>query len=104
MSRGNLTRIVRRGSFGPVEIAWDPRAEDTFRRLLLQLDKRIRVNHEERARNAAETHARAHGLRTVNVDAATVGFVKAAGTYDKPQVKNALRRLGISPRKYEDFL
>lgn len=86
-----------------MEIEWDPRAKDALRRLLLQLDRRSREDHEKRARDAAETHARAHGLRTVNVDAATVGFVKAAGTYDKPQVKNALRRLGISPRKYEDF-
>lgn len=82
---------------------WDSRAEDTLRRLLLQLDKRIRETHQERAREAAEVHARAHGLRTVNVDAATVGFVKAASTYDKPQVKNAMRRVGIDPGKYDDF-
>lgn len=82
---------------------WEPRAEDSFRRLLLQLDKRIRDGHEERAREAAEVHARAHGLRTVNVDAATVGFVKAASTYDKPQVKNAMRRVGVDPQRYEDF-
>lgn len=82
---------------------WESRAEDTLRRLLLQLDKRIRETHEERAREAAEVHARAHGLRTVNVDAATVGFVKAASTYDKPQVKNAMRRVGIDPGKYDDF-
>ena len=82
---------------------WEKRAEDTFGRLLLQLDKRIREGHEERAREAAEIHARAHGLRTVNVDAATVGFVKAASTYDKPQVKNAMRRVGIDPGRYDDF-
>ncbi len=82
---------------------WESRARDTFRRLLLQLDKRIREAHEERAREAAEVHARAHGLRTVNVDAATIGFVKAASTYDKPQVKNAMRRVGIDPGKYDDF-
>lgn len=82
---------------------WEPRAEDTFHRLLLQLDRRIRDGHEERAREAAEVHASAHGLRTVNVDAATVGFVKAASTYDKPAVKNALRRLGVNPERYEDF-
>lgn len=82
---------------------WDRRAEDTFGRLLGQLDRRIRDDHENRARDAAEVHARTHGLRTVGEDAATVGFVKAAGTYDKPQVKNALRRVGIDPRKYEDF-
>lgn len=82
---------------------WEPRAEDTFRKLLLQLDRRIRDDHERRARDAADVHAEAHGLRTVNVDAATVGFVKAAGTYDKPAVRNALRRVGIDPGKYEDF-
>lgn len=82
---------------------WEKRAEDTFRRLLLQLDRRIREGHEERAREAAEVHARAHGLRTVNVDAATVGFVKAASTYDKPQVKSAMRRVGVDPGKYDDF-
>lgn len=82
---------------------WEPRAEDSFRKLLLQLDRRIREDHERRAREAAEVHADAHGLRVVNADAATVGFVKAAGTYDKPAVKNALRRVGIDPGKYEDF-
>lgn len=82
---------------------WEPRAEDTFRKLLLQLDKRIRDEHERRSRDAAEVHADAHGLRIVNVDAATVGFVKAAGTYDKPAIKNALRRVGVDPGKYEDF-
>ncbi|HET7692192.1 MAG TPA: hypothetical protein VFM44_03785 [Gemmatimonadota bacterium] len=82
---------------------WEPRAEDSFRKLLLQLDRRIREDHERRAREAAEVHAEAHGLRTVNADAATVGFVKAAGSYDKPAVKNALRRVGIDPQKYEDF-
>jgi len=85
------------------EMEWDGRAEESFRRLLLQLDRRIRDDHEARAREAAEVHARAHGLRTVNSDAATVGFVKAAGTYDKPAVKNALRRVGIHLDKYEDF-
>lgn len=83
---------------------WEPRAEDRLRRLLLQLDKRIRESHEARAREAAEVHARAHGLRTVNVDAATVGFVKAAGTMDKPAVKAALQRLGINLQAFEDFL
>lgn len=82
---------------------WENRAEDTFRRLLLQLDRRDREGHEPRAREAAEIHARAHGLRTVNADAATVGFVKAASTMMKPQVKNALRRLGVNLQKYEDF-
>lgn len=85
------------------DMEWDSRAEDTFRKLLLQLDRRIRDDHEVRAREAAEIHARAHGLRVVNPDAATVGFVKAAGTYDKPAVKNALRRVGIGVDKYEDF-
>jgi hypothetical protein len=82
---------------------WDARAEDTFRKLLLQLDRRIRDGHQGRAREAAEVHAHAHGLRTVNVDAAAVGFVKAAGSYDKPAIKSALRRVGIDPAKYEDF-
>jgi len=82
---------------------WEPRAEDRFRRLLLQLDKRIREGHEPRAREAAETHARAHGMRVVNADAATVGFVKAAGTMDKPAVKAALQRTGITPQAYDDF-
>ncbi|HUP01165.1 MAG TPA: hypothetical protein VM737_06555 [Gemmatimonadota bacterium] len=82
---------------------WDSRAADTLRRLLLQLDKREREGHEGRARDAAEIHARAHGLRSVNPDAATVGFVKAASSVMKPQVKNALRRVGIDPAKYEDF-
>ena len=82
---------------------WEPRAEDRFRRLLLHLDKRIRESHEKRAREAAETHARAHGLRTVNVDAATVGFVKAAATMDKPAVRSALQRQGLNPQTYEDF-
>lgn len=88
---------------GRVDIEWDARAEDTLRRLLLQLDKREREGHEARAREAAEVHARAHGLSGVNPDAATVGFVKAASTVMKPQVKNALRRVGIDPQKYEDF-
>ena len=83
---------------------WEPRAEDSFRKLLLQLDRRVREDHERRAREAAEIHAHAHGLRTVNPDAAAVGFVKAAGSYDKPAVKNALRRVGLNPEKYEDFL
>lgn len=83
---------------------WVPRAEDLLRRLLLQLDRRVLESHGERAREAAEVHAFAHGLRTVNEDSAAVGFVKAAGTYDKPQVKAALRRLGLHPEKYEDFL
>ena len=82
---------------------WDPRAEDRFRRLLLQLDKRIRESHETRARAAAEVHARAHGLRSVNPDSATVGFVKAAGTMDKPAVRAALQRVGISAQDYDDF-
>ena len=82
---------------------WEPRAQESLRKLLLQLDRRIREDHERRAREAAEVHADAHGLRIVNADAATVGFVKAAGTYDKPAVKNALRRVGIDPGKYEDF-
>ena len=82
---------------------WEPRAQESLRKLLLQLDRRIREDHERRAREAAEVHADAHGLRIVNADAATVGFVKAAGTYDKPAVKNALRRVGIDPTKYEDF-
>ena len=85
------------------EMEWDRRARDTFDRLLTQLDRRIRDDHEARAREAAETHARTHGLRVVNADAATVGFVKAAGTYDKPAVKNALRRVGIRVDTYEDF-
>ena len=82
---------------------WEPKAKDRLRRLLLQLDKRIRESHEGRAREAAETHARAHGLRTVNADAATVGFVKAAGTMDKPAVKAALQRQGINVQAYDDF-
>ena len=84
--------------------AWEPKAEDALRRLLLQLDKRGRDAHEERSRKAAEVHATAHGLRTVNEDSAVVGFVKAAGTYDKPQVAAALRRVGYNPQKYEDFM
>lgn len=86
-----------------MEFEWEPRAEDTFRRLLLQLDNRRRDEHEVRAREAAQLHARAHGLRSVNDDAATIGFIKAASTYDKPEVKNALRRLGINLQKYDDF-
>ena len=86
-----------------MEIEWEPRAEDVFRRLLLQLDRRDRGDHETRAREAAETHARAHGVRRVSQDAAVVGFVKAASTVMKPQVTNALRRVGLDPRKYEDF-
>ena len=82
---------------------WEPRAEDRFRRLLLQLDKRIREDHEARARPMAEVHARAHGVTRVNVDAAIIGFVKAAGTMDKPAVKAALSRQGISPQDYDDF-
>lgn len=82
---------------------WESRATDLFERLLKQLDLRVRDAHAERAREAAETHARSHGLGRVGEDAATVGFVKAASTYDKPQVKNALRRVGLNPRKYEDF-
>lgn len=85
-------------------IDWETRAEDTLRRLLHQLDRRDREAHEARAREAAEVHARAHGLRTVNVDAATVGFVKGGSSMTKGPVVNALRRLGIDPRKYEDFL
>ena len=87
-----------------MELEWDAGAEDTLRRLLLQLDKRDRESHAARAREAAEVHARAHGLRTVNADAAGVGFVKAASSVMKPQVKSALRRVGIDPLKYEDFL
>ena len=82
---------------------WDKRAEDTFAKLLLQLDRRERDGHEPRAREAAEVHARAHGLRTVNEDAAIVGFVKASTTMNKAQVKNALRRRGFHVQKYEDF-
>ena len=86
-----------------MEFEWETRAEDTLRRLLLQLDKREREAYGGRAREAAEVHARAHGLRGVNPDAATVGFVKAASSMMKPQAKNALRRVGIDPAKYEDF-
>ena len=82
---------------------WEPRAEEAFRKLLLQLDRRDREGYEPRAREAAELHARAHGLRVVNADAATVGFVKAASTMMKGQVKNALRRVGVNLQKYEDF-
>lgn len=86
-----------------MEIDWEPQAEDVFRKLLLQLDRRDRGDHETRARQAAETHARAHGVRRVSRDAAIVGFVKAGGTMMKTQVVNALRRVGIDPRQYEDF-
>lgn len=86
-----------------MEMEWEPRAEATFERLVKQLERRIREGHAGRAREAAETHARTHGLGRVTEEAATVGFVKAASTYDKPQVKNALRRAGLDPRKYEDF-
>lgn len=86
-----------------MEFEWEPRAEDLFRRLLLQLDRRDRADHEARAREAAEVHARAHGVRRVSEDAAVVGFVKAGGTMMKTQVANALRRVGVDPRKYEDF-
>jgi hypothetical protein len=86
-----------------MEIEWEPRAEDLFRRLLLQLDRRDREDHETRAREAAETHARTHGVRRVKEDAAVVGFVKASTTVMKAQVTNALRRVGVDPRKYEDF-
>lgn len=86
-----------------MEMEWEPRASDLFRRLLLQLDRRRRDDHEVRAREAAETHARVHGLRTVNSDAATIGFVKAASTFDKSDVRNALRRLGVSVEQYDDF-
>lgn len=86
-----------------MEMEWEKQAEDTFGKLLLQLDRREREGHEGRARPAAEVHARAHGLRTVNADAAVVGFVKAASSIMKPAVKNALRRVGIDLQKYEDF-
>ncbi len=82
---------------------WESRAEEAMRKLLLQLDRRDREGHEPKAREAAELHARAHGLRVVNEDAATVGFVKAASTMMKAQVKNALRRRGVNLQKYEDF-
>ncbi|MFN2383540.1 MAG: hypothetical protein ABR559_04680 [Gemmatimonadota bacterium] len=82
---------------------WEPRAQDTLRKLMLQLDKRLREAHETRALEAAEIHARAHGMRVVNADAAAVGFVKAASSNDKPAVKTALRRVGLNPERYEDF-
>lgn len=87
-----------------MSIEWEPKADDLFRRLHLQLDRRDRDAHEERAREAAEVHARAHGLGRVSPDAATVGFVKAGTTMTKTQVVNALRRLGIDPKKYDDWL
>ena len=80
---------------------WESRADDALRKLLRQLD--LGGGHEPKAREAAELHARAHGLRVVNEDAAIVGFVKAATTMMKAQVKNALRRRGINLQKYEDF-
>ncbi len=86
-----------------MEIDWEPRAEDVFRRLLLQLDRRDREDHETRARDAAETHARTHGVRRVGQEAAVVGFVKAGGTMMKSQVTNALRRVGLDPRQYDEF-
>ncbi len=86
-----------------MEIDWEPRAEEVFRRLLLQLDRRDRKDHETRAREAAEIHARTHGVRRVSQDAAVVGFVKAGGTMMKTQVLNALRRVGIDPRQYEEL-
>ncbi len=90
-------------NFESMQFEWEPRAEDLFRRLLLQLDRRERTDHESRAREAAETHARTHGVRRVSQDAAVVGFVKAGGTMMKSQVSNAMRRVGIDPRQYEEY-
>ena len=87
-----------------VEVEWEPRAEELLQRLLAQIDRRDRQDHAARSREAAEIHARAHGVRRVNRDAAIVGFAKAAGTMMKTQVTNAMRRLGIDPREYEEYL
>ncbi|HKY61032.1 MAG TPA: hypothetical protein VJP59_08475 [Gemmatimonadota bacterium] len=87
-----------------MEIDWEPRAREVLEKLLAQLDRRDRQDHGERARQAAEVHARAHGVRRVTPDAAIVGFAKAAGTMMKTQVMNAMRRVGIDPKQYEEFL
>jgi hypothetical protein len=87
-----------------VEIDWEPRAEELLEKLLAQVDRRDRQDHATRSREAAESHARAHGVRRVNREAAIVGFAKAAGTMMKTQVTNAMRRLGIDPKEYEEYL
>lgn len=87
-----------------MEIGWEPRAEALLEKLLAQLDRRDRQDHATRAREAAETHARTHGVRRVSQDAAIVGFAKASGTMMKSQVTNAMRRLGIDPKQYEEYL
>ena len=87
-----------------MEIAWEPRAEEVMEKLLAQLDRRDREDHGARAREAAEIHAQTHGVRRVSREAAIVGFAKASGTMMKAQVTNAMRRLGIDPRNYEEYL
>ena len=87
-----------------MEIAWEPRAEDVMEKLLAQLDRRDREDHGARAREAAEIHARTHGVRRVSREMAIVGFAKAAGTMMRTHVTNAMRRLGIDPRDYEEYL
>ena len=87
-----------------MEIDWEPRAEELHQKLLAQLDRRDRQDHAARSREAAEVHARAHGVRRVNREAAIVGFAKAGGTMMKTQVTNAMRRLGIDPKEYEEYL
>lgn len=87
-----------------MEITWEPRAEELLEKLLAQIDRRDRQDHAARSREAAETHARTHGVRRVSRDAAIVGFAKASGSMMRSQVTNAMRRLGIDPRQYEEYL
>ncbi|HET6341398.1 MAG TPA: hypothetical protein VFG78_04370 [Gemmatimonadota bacterium] len=87
-----------------MEIDWEPRAEELLEKLLAQIDRRDRQDHAARSREAAEVHARTHGVRRVSRDAAVVGFAKASGTMMKTQVTNAMRRVGIDPRQYEEYL
>lgn len=87
-----------------MEIEWEARAREVLERLLAQIDRRDREDHAARSREAAETHARTHGVRRVSREAAVVGFAKASGTMMKTQVVNAMRRVGIDPKQYEEYL
>lgn len=87
-----------------MEIDWEPRAEEILEKLLAQIDRRDRQDHAVRSREAAETYTRTHGVRRVSREAAVVGFAKASGTMMKIQVTNAMRRLGIDPKQYEEYL
>jgi len=96
--------VSERGYNAPMEIDWEPRAEEILEKLVAQLDRRDRQDYAARSREAAELHARTHGVRRVSRDAAVVGFAKASGTMMRSQVTNAMRRLGIDPKQYEEYL